>query len=227
MFDEIILFSGGIDSYIGYYYLNKPQPVYFNLNSNYSKKEIDNFNNLHLDKNIIIDNDLCFLGNMEQGLNAHISYRNLYLALTASAKYSNNIYICGLKDDNMTDKNKKVFDLWSSHLSELEDRPIKIDSPFWDMTKSDIVKWFSNNYDKNLLLNTISCYSEKDNKSCYECQSCFRRNCSLFEIDIKLPFYNRNIIEYYKNRIGKDIYDNKREESMYKYITYLKQNNLY
>jgi 7-cyano-7-deazaguanine synthase in queuosine biosynthesis len=224
IYDKVILFSGGIDSYVGYWYLNEPQPIYFNLKSKYSDKEISNFSNLNLNKNIIIDNDLNYLGQFEQDLNAHIPFRNLYMAMTASAKYSDTIYICGLKDDNVSDKNEKVFKEWSEHLSKLENRNIQILSPFWNMTKSDVVKWYSKHYDSNLLLNTISCYNDND-KSCYNCQSCFRRNCCLFEIGIKLPFYNNIIIEYYKNRIGTNIYDTNRELSMSKYIEYIEQNN--
>ena len=36
----VLLFSGGIDSYVAWHYLSKPQTVYFNLKSRYSNKEM-------------------------------------------------------------------------------------------------------------------------------------------------------------------------------------------
>jgi len=137
-YKEVLLYSGGIDSFIGYYFLNKPQLVSFDLGSRYTKKE-RKYNPLK-DEFIIYDDSLKWLGENEQELNAHIPFRNLYLALTAVSNYSDTVYICGLKDDNMTDKNEQVFKQWSDHFSLLEEREIKILSPFWEMTKEDIVK---------------------------------------------------------------------------------------
>lgn len=216
MYKEILLFSGGIDSFIGYYYLNKPQTVYFDLNSKYSKKEIKTVKSILHD--IIIDKSLRFLGEYEQNLNAHIPFRNLYLALQSALRYSDKIYICGLKDDNMTDKNEKMFKKWSELFSEIENREIQVLSPFWKMTKIDIVKWFAKNFDKKLLLNTVSCYSEENKKYCGKCQSCFRKAVALNAVGINLPFYDKKIINYYKNRMNKGIYDKKREEYTLKYL---------
>ncbi len=220
-YSEILLFTGGIDSFVGYYYLNFPQTLYFNLNSKYSEKEIKNIKKLI--PNTIIDNSLEFLGKFEEDLNAHIPFRNLYLALTAATKYSDKIFICGLKDDRMTDKNEKIFKKWSNLFSEIEGRKIEILSPFWKMTKVDIVKWFTKNYDKNLLLNTVSCYSEEDSNYCGKCQCCFRKAVALNSIDIKLPFYDKKIINYYKNRMSKGIYDKKRELYTLKYLESLNE----
>jgi len=218
-YKEVLLYSGGIDSFIGYYYLNKPQLISFDLGSKYTQKELK-YNPLKTE-NIIYDESLKWLGENEQNLNAHIPFRNLYLALTAVAKYSDIIYICGLKDDEMTDKNEQVFNLWSNHFSELENRQIQILSPFWNLTKEDIVKWYSNKYNKEDLLKTVSCYSNEDIIYCGKCQACFRKACALYSVGLKLPFYNKNIINYYRQRSEENIYDLMRIKSIKRYIEYV------
>jgi len=223
--ENVILVSGGIDSTIAYYFLDKPQPIYFNLNSRYSDKELKYLPNLIDNKhNLIIDNSLKFLGDLEQDLNAHIPYRNLYLAMTATAKYANTVYIIGVQDDNMTDKNKKIFKEWSVHLSKLEERNIAVKSPFWNKTKADIVKWFVENVDnaENILLDTVSCYDKSLEKYCGKCQACFRKAVALYSVEIKLPFYSKEVMDYYYNRIGKKIYNKQREENMLEYINYIR-----
>lgn len=221
-YDSVILFSGGIDSFVGYHYLNKPQPIYFNMNTKYSKKEINNLKNFDI-KTPIIDNSLVFLGDGEQNGSAYVPFRNLYLAMTAVSRYSDTVYICGLKDDVVSDKNEEVFKEWSQHLSKLEGREINIISPFWNHTKEDIVKWYSENYDKNDLLNTISCYSDTDECHCGKCKACFRKACVLYTVGIELPFYDNDIVMEYKKKLGTGHYDLRREETMKKYFKFLEE----
>ena len=52
----ILLFSGGIDSFVAWHYLNKPKTVYFNLQSRYSLREISVVKKLI--PTTIIDNSL-------------------------------------------------------------------------------------------------------------------------------------------------------------------------
>jgi len=219
-YKEILMYSGGIDSYVGYHYLNEPQTVYFNLNSKYSNKEIDAV--FKQRPEIILDNNLAFLGQTEEDMNAHIPFRNLYFAMTAVAKYSDTVYICGLKDDKMTDKNEKVFKQWSDHLSELEEREIRIESPFWEMTKEDVVKWYAEHYNKYKLLDVVSCYSDTDEVYCGKCQCCFRKAVALFTVDITLEFDDDKILDYYYERIGTGTYDERRDYNMKRYIDFVR-----
>lgn len=212
---SILLFSGGIDSFVGYYYLDKPQPVYFNLKSRYSNAEIH-----HLKKyfsHTIIDDTLSFLGRNEKNT-SHIPYRNLFFMLASAAKYADIIYICGLKDDNVGDKTEEIFNLMSSVMSKAEGKNILIESPFWQMTKLEVCQWFAENHDKMLLLNTYSCYSGNQDE-CGRCNACFRKRTALYGVGIELPFYDRQIIDYYKKNMSK--YDELRQISMKRYIAYL------
>jgi len=225
-YSEILLFSGGVDSYIAYHFLKMPTIIYFYLGSRYSQKEMHFIPKLLKESCIILDDSLSFLGKMEEK-NAHIPFRNLFLAVTSVAKYSDVVWIAGLKDDNVSDKNERVFKLWSDHLSELCGRTIQIKSPFWNLTKVDIVNWFANRYDANLLLSTVSCYSEDPYvKYCGRCQACFRKAVALYSVNIFLPFHEHSIIEYYKDRFNKGMYYKEREAHSKIYINRLEKEGL-
>ena len=73
----ILLFSGGVDSYVAWYYLGKPKTVYFNVQSRYSRRELGVVKRLIPDT--IIDNSLNF-SDREVGDKAYIPFRNLILA---------------------------------------------------------------------------------------------------------------------------------------------------
>lgn len=208
-FKQILLLSGGIDSFIAWHYLNKPQTLYFDTNGMYSKKEIEVIKELV--PTTIIDTSLR-LGDIEQE-DAHLPYRNLFFAMMASAKYADVVYIVGIKDDKVNDKTEKVFETWSIMLSEMENRKIQILSPFWDKTKSDIIKWYLNTgLSKEALLNTISCYSKDNERYCGKCASCFRKWVALRASGFKIDFYNNEMILEYKHRCEEGYYNKERNE---------------
>ena len=206
----ILLFSGGIDSFVAYHYLDKPKTVYFDLNTPYSDKEIKTIKKLI--PSTIIDKSLS-LGDRQIGEKAYIPFRNLYLAMLA-VKYSNDVVIVGIKDDLVSDKNKDIFEEFSDLLSKLEQRSIKVLSPFWDLTKYQIVKWYLENIRDNKLLDTVSCYSEIGGNYCGECSSCFRKWNAFVSNGIPIDFYNNELMgEYYQAALdGK--YIKERNESI-------------
>ena len=195
----ILLFSGGIDSYVAYHYLNKPQTVYFDLGTPYTGKEIGVIQALI--PTTIIDYSLN-LGSRQIGEKAYIPFRNLYLAMLA-AKYDDTIVIAGVKDDDVSDKNEAIFQKFSDLLSELEDRPIQVISPFWNMTKEEVIAWYLQRYPADNLLKTVSCYSQEDTIYCGRCPSCFRKWCALKANNIDLDFYNKPLMkEYYEKALA-------------------------
>ena len=218
---NVLLFSGGIDSYVGYFYLKKThnldklKTVYFDLGAPYNKREIEVVKKLIPET--IIDESLK-VGDTQRGVNAFIPYRNMLIAMLC-AKYGKNIWICGLKDDKVEDKNPAAFHKMQdclNFISKPEDK-ISIDSPFWEMTKADVVKWYMENvdYTGESLLNTISCYdgNEKTNY-CGCCPSCFRKFNALKENGINIEFYNQAMLDDYINRAEQ--YEPRRRDSILK-----------
>lgn len=194
-FPAILLFSGGIDSFCAYHYLGKPQTVYFDLRTKYSAKEKANVQKLV--PSIIIDHSLD-LASREFGETAYVPFRNLLLAAQA-ATYSNIIYIVGVKDDRVSDKNEHIFKQMSEILSKIEGREIQIFSPFWHMTKAEVVHWYLTNVtsDPTGLINTVACYSEEHTNYCGKCPCCFRKWNALQENGVDIPFYNEELLNQY------------------------------
>jgi 7-cyano-7-deazaguanine synthase len=204
----ILLFSGGIDSYVAYHYLGKPQTLYFNLNTRYSFKEILVVTKLIPDT--IIEHCINFKTREEEGT-AFVPYRNLHLALLAN-KYSDTIVIAGVKDDKVNDKNEYIFDQFSKLMSHMMDREITVMSPFWSMSKQDVVKWFlDNGGTKAQLLSTLSCYSSDDSLFCGKCAACFRKWCALKVNGIDdLQFTNHSLMRKYFEAALRDEYSSER-----------------
>lgn len=197
--DKILLFSGGIDSYVAWYYLDRPKTVYFDLNTPYTRKEINVIRKLI--PSTIIEKVIDF-SSRQEGDHAYVPYRNLHLALLAN-KYSDTIVIAGLKDDKVNDKNERVFRQFSYLMSDMMERKIVVMSPFWGMTKEQVVSWFFNVYGgpKEDLLQTISCYTPTSSNYCGECPACFRKFIALRANGIDdLRFHNMKLMLDYKRK---------------------------
>lgn len=225
--NRILLFSGGLDSYIAWHWLGKPQTVYFDLGTPYSSYEIKVIKELI--PTTIIDSSLNLASRqMLDSDTAFIPMRNLYLAMLA-CKYGEEIIICGLKDDNVGDKTPQAFARFTVSLSALNNRQIKVTSPFWGMTKADIVKWYLETYqgDKAKLLETISCYTPSlDTKAfrlnkryCGKCRCCFRKWNALFVNGIELPFYNLRLMAEYLDKAQHNDYITERNVSIKKAVS--------
>lgn len=216
----ILLFSGGIDSLIAYHYLGKPQTLYFHLNTKYSAKELMVVKKLI--PSTIVETCIDFKSREVEG-SAFVPYRNLHLALMA-AHYSSDIAIAGVRDDKVSDKSEEAFLKFSSIMTYLSDRAITVFSPFWHLTKAEVVKWFlDNGGTKEELLSTISCYSDTTEKECHACKACFRKWCALRENGIyDFEFNNDPLLwEYFDKAMGGH-YEPKRNASIIKQITRIK-----
>lgn len=216
---NVLLFSGGVDSYVAYYYLQKQMglsnivPVYFDLGAPYNAREMRYVKKLLPET--VIDKSIN-IGNMQRGENAFIPYRNLILACLAS-KYGGKIWIAGLKDDCVEDKNPMAFNCMNdcmNFITKPEDF-VKLDSPFWNMTKSEVVAWWNNNIGSKTIMDTISCYDQFDRTNyCGRCPSCFRRFVALKTNGWNIDFYNQKLFDEYMERAGKRKYDQKRCEDI-------------
>jgi 7-cyano-7-deazaguanine synthase in queuosine biosynthesis len=191
----IVLFSGGIDSYVAWHFLGHPQTVYFDLGTPYTEKELKVVQELI--PSTIIDRSLQ-LGDRQIGSKAYIPFRNLYLAMLAY-KYGDRICIAGVKDDDVSDKNEAIFQEFTKILSKMEGKSVEVFSPFWQMTKEDVVRWYVENVGREGLLNTVSCYDPSPGNYCGRCPSCFRKFIALRSNGFEMEFYNQELMkEYYE-----------------------------
>jgi len=190
----ILLFSGGLDSYIAWHYLEKPQTIYVDIGHRYAKFEHDQV--IRLVPDTIIE-DRLFLGDWEEP-DANIPYRNAFLVLIAAkhaVKDTAPVVVLVVQKGEMDipDRTHRFM----TQMSFMFD--FKVYSPFTEMTKTNMVKWYCDNvhdprYEK--LLSTRSCYAETE-KPCGQCTACFRRWVALTNNDI-VEEYENPILEYDK-----------------------------
>lgn len=254
-YDGVLLYSGGLDSYITYYYLKVKRninvlPVYFNISNSYSWFEEDHVMNLDEFK-VFIDPSIS-LGELEC-IDYHIPMRNVILMIMAAIKYSPNVFIGSLYDDNSPDGNEQIFTKVCSLLNEVEGHAgykyeYKVSAPLREdgIRKVQACKWFVDNINiaKILTKNTASCFSpllnddihhyvtfedgeEYKSNHCYSCQCCFRRNAALFGVGIELPFINRDMVDSYEKSFKEGHYDDIRADISLQYIEWLKTQKFY
>ena len=221
---EVLLFSGGVDSLIAWHYLEFPQPLYVLAAHRYLSKEVNCIENL---SKIIPKLNVEFahgpsLGKFEFGDKAYIAQRNFHFALMAS-HYGNKIYMGGIKGDKVEDKTPEAFKVISfamNFVKKPSEPTIKIKSPFWEMTKTDIIKWFLDNYPRayveKVLKTSISCYDQKTYGSCGRCSACFRKWIALESVGLKTwKWFEKDIRKWkgckeYREKMEKGEYDMQR-----------------
>jgi 7-cyano-7-deazaguanine synthase in queuosine biosynthesis len=191
MKNNVLLFSGGMDSYIAWHYLNKPETLFVDLGQRYAQKE-------KIAVKELIPTTEIFMGRygyyFEKSC-AEIPGRNFLLAMYAAACGYDEIYLIAQKgEQNIADRSIEFFDKSDNMLSFLfgydTGRNIKLKNPFSNMYKSEMVKWFLENIVplnpielEKILEKSISCYSHNGSiKHCGMCSSCFRKWLS-FEIN--------------------------------------------
>jgi len=176
--NEILLFSGGVDSVIAYFYLNKPPLLHINTKSKYSEREYSCM--LKFDGNVYKDGLPKIytynikLSHFEQ-LDSNIPARNLLL-LTIGSQYADTVYLVAQRgEDRGPDRCGSFFKRVSQILTDCHQRKIVCDQVFPSKTKQDMVSWYlKQNLPIEYLLDAYSCYSGYE-KPCSTCPACFRK----------------------------------------------------
>lgn len=186
MKDQILLFSGGTDSLIAWEYLKHPPALFVNLHTRYSDVELSRVKALaeYLGMGWYLDDRLNLRDMEAQDGSGFIPHRNTFLILIASF-YTNRIWLAGLGSDVVIDKDPDYAMLMSSFLTKqlgYRAKSVVVDSPFWNYTKEDTIRWLVANKGfelaKSMILKSFSCYSDSV-KPCGKCQACFRRYVAL------------------------------------------------
>ncbi|MEU8656112.1 7-cyano-7-deazaguanine synthase [Actinoplanes philippinensis] len=174
---QILLFSAGLDSFPAWHRLGKPPALYFDSGHYGRQQEIDTVRTLAfthgMQLEISSELDLSARATRKGDL---IPFRNVLFAMLASYR-AEVIWCIGVKGDHTDDKSPEAFARMSTMLSEFAGHPIRVDSPFWDMTKTDVVAWYlAQGLPVQALLQTFSCATPGDRfEHCGRCPSCLRR----------------------------------------------------
>jgi 7-cyano-7-deazaguanine synthase in queuosine biosynthesis len=211
---RIILTSGGIDSTLAFDHYERLNdgyeniPVFIDYGQKYLVKESKAVDKLFGDRvvKLKIDNETD-----ADAQNPFIPARNLTLASYMATRFNpDEIVMAGLKDDVVVDKNPEAFKEMSYIISKFSKKQITITSPFWELTKGEIIEEFlKNGGSEQRLLSAVSCYESGDEGvHCNDCPACFRRWVALDSNGITVDTPTKRIIDEYLPRIWK--YDTNR-----------------
>lgn len=154
---SVLLYSGGLDSFIYNHILQPDICLYVDINSKYTEQEKHNITNINgLDNlKIIVSKDMRYL----EQKNAIIKNRNIYLVLEA-ANYGEKIYLGSTVGDGSKDKDNTFFKKISSLLSYTSGKKTLVSAPFINYSKSELIKkYIEKDGSITKLKNIFSCYS--------------------------------------------------------------------
>ena len=220
----VLLFSGGLDSFIAYYMLKEKHPnkriycLHVNLHVPYSDKELKAVKELSFKARmnvLFMDCDLRKWITDEWGYT--IPCRNLLL--TAIGTYfSNDVYLISQKGEtSIADRTPEFFKQASAEFSDFYGERINVGMVI-NKTKQDMVSWYiKRGYNPELLKETVSCFERTESKNhCGKCPSCLRKAVALAynNIDISDMFENdvtqSELIPKYIEKMKKGMYEKRR-----------------
>lgn len=212
----IILYSGGLDSFVLYHWTKKKYPnceikcIYYDYGNPVCRTEISKLPEFVTVKNIDwFDNSTeKLVGKKEEDHkgNIYIPGRNMVFAvLTAAQELPDYIFMGGLYEEAhnaATDKNVKFInkfnDLVNYVLSPFKDK-ISLIFPFVDelYTKSMVIDWALNNgIQPDILGKLYSCFNYSENGlPCGECHSCMRSFSFFYKKGIPIKFSRHPFFE--------------------------------
>lgn len=230
MSKQVILFSGGMDSLIGWKYvvtkLNAPlQMLFLKIETSYYVQEFLAATELALllHQPLLYDFDLDWLGCYEWVEQKNrIPMRNVFLVMKAALWGFEKIWLIGQEGElAIPDKCVRFYEEFSEFLTwQMDDgKKYEVCTPFLNMDKVDMVAWWLQTNSSALLHKTWGCYSPREQAGrivhCGNCGACFRRAVA-FELNgILLPEQfaehplKSAIARDYAGRVGE--YDEKRQ----------------
>lgn len=177
---KVMLYSGGLDSYIISKLWKPDIKLYINIHGDYSEQEV---NRLPSDVKVV---DFSLLGDFELP-SKHVPMRNLYFLMIAS-HYGDEVCLGATAGDKGNKDKTALFlkqtesmlqYLWGDKKCK---KDIKVNKEFIKYSKSELIEIYLNNGgDVNELKDkTFSCYTPIDNKECLNCFPCFRKFALLY-----------------------------------------------
>lgn len=176
MVKKVLLYSGGMDSWLISKIWNPDIKLYIDINSSYSKEEIK-----RLPKDVVLENLDLSKWEREDKI---IPLRNLFFAMIGSF-YGDEICLGATAGDRVLDKSPEFAKMSSQLLSFLyskqhwtDERSIRINVDFKNNSKTMLVKKYKENGgDLDEAFNeSFSCYCPDDKgNECWNCKPCFRK----------------------------------------------------
>ena len=218
----VLMFSGGLDSYLALLTLLDngidPKLVYVEHGSKNNDEQLFQAKKLAKKhgKELIIDRTLS-MGKWEEE-NAFIPNRNGFLAFIG-ALYGDFIYFAIMDgEQTYSDCRQDTFMAVSVALTNLSGKPTVVDSPFWNLTKAEVIeKLDARNYHN--LVDTYSCHKGGE-KHCGNCSACFRRWVAFELNDIEDEWvvkpWTTDLADEYYDKAMDGFYGGKRDEEIVK-----------
>lgn len=176
--DRIVLVTGGLDSSFGWFITPEPKrAVYFDIGQKYRDKELNALRQMQIPFEYY---RLADISNIDVGDWKHIHPGRNFLYISKAAellKSSGEIIVCSTLGEmpiSGGDKSHRFFEMAEGLINQYTPYPIKIILATSNYTKPDEVKYWYDNFDKSLLPNVVSCFSD-GLSLCGSCQSCLRR----------------------------------------------------
>ena len=222
----ILLYSGGMDSYIAWEYLKRPKTIYFDLGHRYAAFEKQAI--MRTIRTTRIDHSLK-LGQFEKD-DADIPMRNAFMIMVASMYDKEIVLVVQKGEMTIPDRSPHFFLTFAAWLNWMKDDwGYTLKSPFFDMTKTQMVKWY---VDQGLsidqLVKTRSCFSS-DDFACGACGACFRRWVALRNNNI-VEVHTHNMLDWdqipvYVEKMKAGKYDKVRTEETFRALKEAGYNN--
>lgn len=223
---RVILFSGGLDSFMTWWALKDENPVcvYFGLNHKYQNKELQAIEKLEarVPKLKVTRDFNLDLSDYEEE-DSYIPLRNLFLIQLASF-YGDEVYITVQAGEQTIPDRKPANLTKAGKLIELIGGKdyFKVIPYFTNLTKTEMVKKYIEFHqgNPNFLKLTSSCYN---GSNCGDCPACFRRwvALSLNSIDdyYMVPPWKTQTARNYVERAINRVYCKKRNEEILRAVT--------
>jgi 7-cyano-7-deazaguanine synthase in queuosine biosynthesis len=174
--DKVLLFSGGMNSVIAYFYLEKSNLLHFKTDNNQNETNAA----VKIATKLIgstIDITYTCIAN---------DYTKDIVFLSYAAKFANNIYLTSPRGEDKTPTRcGSFFKTMSAILSDCYQIRKNCDPVFKHMTKIDMVAWYlREKHDPQLLLDSYSCLAGEE-KPCSTCIECLRKFIALDSNKVK------------------------------------------
>lgn len=208
---KVLLYSGGMDSWLIDKLWNPDIKIYVNMNTPYSEQEMSrldtdvNVVNFHQLSNYMLPNSI-------------IPLRNLYLYMIAANETEfEDVQICigALNGDRINDKSQLFSQMATEILQYLYQpqqsqpgRTIEAVMPFKDMSKRELCELYISKGGtlKEIKEQSFTCYQPINGKECLSCKACFRKAIPLIVAGFEFSECEKEKIKaYMENHVLTDL----------------------